>query len=138
MLDFRSSISSKTQNCRRDLPFVPHSAETRSIFRPSVDLKTSTRLFGKMFAVVMACRELQVNTGDFHLLVRVLDPQIGDPAIHDGQVYFTSEGTLGPLVPTFILRPGLADLPIQFFLQLLVQLNAEAFPPLRSISPAAF
>ena len=132
MLDFRNSISSKTQNRRHDLPFVPHSAETLCIFRPGVNLKTSACLFGKMFSMVVACRQFQVHARDFHLLVRVLDPNVreGDLAIHDGQVQFTGKGNLGPLVPAIILRLRFAELPIKFFLQLVVELNAEDLPTL--------
>src|SRR6266481_336858 len=132
MLDFRNSISSKTQNRRHNLPFVPHSAETLCVFRPGVNLKTSACLFAEMFSMVVACRQFQVHARDFHLLVRVLDPNVreGDLAIHDGQVQFTGKGNLGPLVPASILRLRFAELPIKFFLQLVVELNAEDLPTL--------
>jgi hypothetical protein len=53
MLDFRNSISSKTQNCRHNLLFVPHSAETLCILGPGVNLKTRARLFGEMLGMVL-------------------------------------------------------------------------------------
>src|SRR6267143_1577928 len=48
--------------------------------------------------------------------------------MHDRQVQFTSDGNLGPLVPAIILRLRFAELPIQFFLQLVVELDAEDLP----------
>src|SRR5229473_4516490 len=140
MLDSRKSISSKTQNGRHNLPFVPHSAETRCVFRPGVNLKTSACLFGEMFGMVVARRQLQVHTRDFHLLVRVFNPQVGegDLAIHDGHLQFTGESNLGPLVPAIILGPGLAELLIQFFLQLVVELNAKDFPTMALDLPSGF
>src|SRR6266851_6586542 len=118
MLDFRKSISSETQNCRRDLSFVTYSAETRCILRPGVNLKTRACLFSEMFGMVVARRQLQVHARDFHLLVCVFNPNVreGDLAIHDRQAQFMGEGNLGSVVPTFILRLGLAELPIKFFL----------------------
>ena len=76
------------------------------------------------------CRQLQVHARDFHLLVRVLDPNVreGNLAIHDGQVQFSGKGNLGPLVPAIILRLCFAEL--KFFLQLVVELNAEDLPTL--------
>ncbi len=63
--------------------------------------------------MVVACRQFQVHARDFHVLVRVLDPNVreGDLAIHDGQVQFTGKGNLGPLVPASILRLRFAELP---------------------------
>ncbi len=82
--------------------------------------------------MVVACRQFQVHARDFHVLVRVLDPNVreGDLAIHDGQVQFTGKGNLGPLVPAIILRLRFAELPIKFFLQLVVELNTEDLPTL--------
>jgi hypothetical protein len=90
--------------------------------------------------MVMARRQFQVYAGDFHLLVRVLDPHVreGDLAIHDRQAQFMGEGNLGPVVPAIILGLCFAELSIQFFLQFVVELNPRTFPPLRSLSSATF
>ena len=68
----------------------------------------------------------------------LLDAMSRWTSIDDRQAQFACEGNLGPLVPAIILRLRLAELPIQFFLQLVVELNAEDLPTVASISPAAF
>src|SRR5437867_2239394 len=83
-----------------------------------------------MLGMVMTRRQFQVYARDFHFLICVFDPYVGEGylAIHDGQVQFTGEGNLGPLVPAIILFLRFAELPIQFFLQFVVEFNAEDLP----------
>ena len=63
-------------------------------------------------------------------MVRVLDPHVGegDLSTHNGQVQLFRESELRAVVPALILRLGLAELPIQFFLQVVVELNADDLP----------
>src|SRR6266403_265209 len=85
-----------------------------------------------MLGMVVARRQFQIYTRDFHFLIGILDPHVGkgDLAIYDGQVQFTGKGNLGPVVPALILRLRFAELSIQFFFQLVVKLNAEDLPTL--------
>jgi hypothetical protein len=93
-----------------------------------------------MLGMVVARRQFQVCARDFHLLVRVFDPYVGESelAIHNGQVQFTGEVNLGPLVPASILGLGLAELLIQFFLQLVIELNAKDLPTIALDLPGGF
>jgi hypothetical protein len=82
--------------------------------------------------MVMTRRQFQVYARDFHFLVCILDSHVreGDLAIHDGQTELIRESKLRALIPAFTWGLGLAQLSIQFFLQLVVKLNAEDFPTL--------
>src|SRR5216683_5182670 len=83
-----------------------------------------------MLGMVMTRRQFQVHARDFHFLVCILDPHVreGDLAIHNGQTELIRESKLGALIPAFTWGLGLAELSIQFFLQLVVKLNAEYLP----------
>jgi len=83
-----------------------------------------------MSGMVVARRQFQVYTRDFHFLICVFDPQVGegDLAIHNGQAQLIGESKLGALIPAFTWGLGLAELSVQFLLQLLIKLNAEDPP----------
>src|SRR5258708_33397917 len=83
-----------------------------------------------MLGMVMARRQFQVCPRDFHFLVCILDPHVrkGDLAIYNGQAQLIRESKLGALIPAFTWGLGLAELSIQFFLQLVVELNANHLP----------
>src|SRR5258708_39211735 len=83
-----------------------------------------------MLGMVMTRRQFQVYSRDFHFLICVFDPHVreGDLAIHNGQAQLIRESKLGALIPAFTWGLGLAELSIQFFLQLVVELNAKHLP----------
>src|SRR5271167_1837143 len=75
----------------------------------------------------MARSEFQVHTGDFHFLVGVLDPQVGETnlAVNNRQLELVRKGFLTPLRLTLALRLGLTKFSVELFLEFVVKLNPE-------------